>query len=88
MFMAFLLIDLTGGRIETHLEIIGVLALLAFYRDWRVLMTASIIISAALFLAAIFWPHAIFGMFSFELWRWLEPTREPATTGRDCGPPV
>jgi two-component system, sensor histidine kinase and response regulator len=74
MFMAFLLIDLTGGRIETHLEIIGALALLAFYRDWRVLMTASIIISAALFLAAIFWPHAIFGVFSFELWRWLEPT--------------
>jgi two-component system sensor histidine kinase/response regulator len=73
MFMSVLLIDLTGGRIETHLQIIAALALLAFYRDWRVLVTASIIICADFFLAGIFWPHAIYGVFSTESWRWLEP---------------
>ena len=36
-----LLIHLTGGRIETHFHVFGSLAFLAFYRDWRVLLTAS-----------------------------------------------
>ncbi len=74
MLIAVLLIDLTGGRIETHLQIIGALALLAFYRDWRVLVTASIVICTDLFLAGIFWPQAIYGVFAMEPWRWLEPT--------------
>src|ERR1043165_4616864 len=34
-----LLIHLTGGRIETHFHVFGSLAFLAFYRDWRVLVT-------------------------------------------------
>jgi two-component system sensor histidine kinase/response regulator len=74
MFMTVLLIDLTGGRIETHLQIIGALALLAFYRDWRVLVTAAIVICGDLFLASIFWPHTLYGVFSVEPWLWLEPT--------------
>ena len=39
--MSALLIHLTGGRIETHFHVFGSLAILAFYRDWRVLITAS-----------------------------------------------
>jgi hypothetical protein len=37
MLASALLIHLTGGRIETHFQIFGSLAFLAFYRDWRVL---------------------------------------------------
>src|SRR6266567_1955008 len=37
MLMSALLIDLTGGRIETHFHVFGSLLLLSFYRDWRVL---------------------------------------------------
>src|SRR2546423_14446272 len=36
-----LLIHLTGGRIETHFHVFGSLAFLAFYRDRRVLLSAS-----------------------------------------------
>jgi hypothetical protein len=43
MLMSGLLLHLTGGRIETHLHIFGVLAFLSFYRDWRVLVTSSIV---------------------------------------------
>jgi len=38
-----LLIHLSGGRIETHFHIFGSLAFLSFYRDWRVLITATAI---------------------------------------------
>src|SRR5581483_6559932 len=41
MLMGALLIHLSGGRIETHFHVFGSLALLAFYRDWRVLVSAS-----------------------------------------------
>ena len=41
-----LLIHLTGGRIETHFHVFGSLAFLAFYRDWRVLVTASAVVAA------------------------------------------
>ena len=43
MMISALLIDITGGRIETHFHIFGALALLSFYRDWRVLVTASVV---------------------------------------------
>src|SRR6185436_899484 len=39
-----LLIHLTGGRIETHFHIFGSLAFLACYRDWRVIVTASVLV--------------------------------------------
>ena len=42
MLWSALLIHLSGGRIETHFHIFGSLAFLAFYRDWRVLVTASL----------------------------------------------
>ena len=44
MLTSALLIHLTGGRIETHFHVFGSLAFLAFYRDWRVLITASLVV--------------------------------------------
>ena len=42
MLWSALLIHLTDGRVETHFHIFGSLAFLAFYRDWKVLPTATI----------------------------------------------
>ena len=44
MFWSALLIHLTGGRIETHFHVFGSLAFLAFFRDWRVFITATIVV--------------------------------------------
>ena len=74
MLMSELLIDLTGGQIETHFLIFGALAFLSFYRDWRVLVTASIVTSADYSMGGIFWPQAIYGVLAVDPWRWLEHT--------------
>src|SRR4051812_43371273 len=44
MLMSALLIGLTGGRVETHFHVFGSLVLLSFYRDWRVLIPATIVV--------------------------------------------
>ena len=49
MLMSALLIHLGGGRIEVHFHIFGSLAFLALYRDWKVLITASVIVAAGPF---------------------------------------
>src|SRR6185369_16976571 len=41
-----LVIHLSGGRIEAHFHIFGSLAFLAIYRDWRVLVPATIVAAA------------------------------------------
>ena len=46
MLWSALLIHLSGGRIETHFHVFGSLAFLAFYRDWRVLLTATVVVAA------------------------------------------
>src|SRR5712691_11761561 len=72
MLMSALLIYLTGGRIETHFHVFGSLAFLAFYRDWRVLVPATIVVAADHFLRGIFWPQSVYGVLSASEWRWLE----------------
>jgi signal transduction histidine kinase len=67
-----LLIHLTGGRFETHFHIFGSLTFLAFYRDWRVLVTATIVVTADHLVRGIFWPQSIFGVVDAGQWRWLE----------------
>jgi diguanylate cyclase (GGDEF)-like protein/PAS domain S-box-containing protein len=66
------LIHLTGGRIETHFSIFGSLAFLAFYRDWRVLVTASAIVAADHLVRGFLWPQSVYGVGFVEPWRWLE----------------
>jgi len=72
MLMSTLLIHLTGGRIETHFHVFGSLAILAFYRDWRVLITASVIVYIDHLLRGIFWPRSVYGVLSATPWRALE----------------
>lgn len=72
MFFSTLLIHLTGGRIETHFHIFGSLAFLAFYRDWKVLASATIVVVLDHFLRGMYWPQSIFGVATSNHWRWLE----------------
>ncbi|HUS11555.1 MAG TPA: hypothetical protein VMZ30_13900, partial [Pyrinomonadaceae bacterium] len=72
MLMSGLLIHLAGGRIETHFHVFGSLAFLSFYRDWRVLVPATLVVAADHFLRGIFWPQSVFGVLAVSQWRWLE----------------
>jgi PAS domain S-box-containing protein len=72
IFFSALLIHLTGGRIETHFHIFGSLAFLAFYRDWKVLASATIVVALDHFLRGMYWPQSIFGVVTPSHWRWLE----------------
>ncbi len=72
MLMGALLIHLTGGRIETHFHVFGSLAFLAFYRDWRVLVPATIVVALDHMLRGYFWPQSVYGVFVASQWRWLE----------------
>ena len=72
MLMGALLIHLTGGRIETHFHVFGSLAFLAFYRDWRVLVPATLVVALDHFLRGLFWPESVYGVLVASPWRWLE----------------
>ena len=72
MLTSSLLIEATGGRIESHFHIFGSLAFLAFYRDWRVLATASAVAAADHVLRGIWWPFSIYGSLTASPLRSLE----------------
>jgi signal transduction histidine kinase/ActR/RegA family two-component response regulator len=72
MLMSALLIHLTGGRIETHFHVFGSLAILAFYRDWRVLLSATAVVYIDHLMRGIFWPESVYGVLHAPIWRSLE----------------
>jgi PAS domain S-box-containing protein len=72
MLYSALLIHLTGGRIETHFHVFGSLTFLAFYRDWRVLITATVVVAVDHLLRGFLWPQSVYGVLSGAEWRWLE----------------
>jgi len=72
MLWSALLIHLTGGRIETHFHVFGSLAWLAFYLDWRILVTATVVVAGEHFLRGVFYPESVYGITNPEWWRFLE----------------
>src|SRR6202035_1049322 len=72
MMMSALLIHLSGGRIETHFHVFGSLAFLAYYRDWRVLIPATVIVAADHAVRGIYFPESVFGVLTASPWRWVE----------------
>ena len=72
LLMGALLIHLTGGRLETHFHVFGSLAFLAFYRDWRVLIPATVVVALDHMLRGMFWPQSVYGVVVASQWRWLE----------------
>ena len=72
MLASSLLIHVTGGRMETHFHIFGSLAFLAFYRDWRVLVSASVVISVDHWFRGVYFPQSFYGVLTASPWRWFE----------------
>ena len=72
MLTSALLIHLSGGRIETHFHVFCSLALLAFYRDFRILLTASLVIATDHIVRGAFWPQSVYGVLSASPWRAVE----------------
>ena len=72
MLMSALLIALTGGRIETHFHVFGSLVVLSFYRDWRVLVPATMVVALDHFLRGVFFPYSVYGVLSASPWRSIE----------------
>lgn len=72
MLASAMLIHLSGGRIETHFHVFGSLAFLAFYLDWTVLVTATVVVAAEHFVRGLFWPESVYGITNPEWWRFIE----------------
>ncbi|MBL8910075.1 MAG: PAS domain-containing protein [Archangium sp.] len=72
MMWSALLIHLTGGRIETHFHVFGSLAFVAFYRDWKVLVTATVVVASDHLFRGLAYPESVYGIANPEWWRFLE----------------
>ncbi len=72
MLWSALLIHLSGGRIETHFHVFVSLAILAFYRDWKVLVPAALVVITDHFMRGLLWPQSVYGIANPESWRFLE----------------
>ncbi len=67
-----LLIHLTGGRIETHFHVFGSLAFLVLYRDWRIMVTATLAIVLDHLLRGLWFPSSVYGVPYVTIWRTAE----------------
>jgi len=72
MLWSALFIHLTGGRIETHFHVFGSLAFVAFYFDWPVLATATVVVAADHLIRGLLYPESVYGIPNPEWWRFLE----------------
>jgi len=72
MMFSALIIHVFGGRIESHFHVFGSLALLAFYRDHRVLAVATAVTALDHGVRGVFWPQSVFGVLNASDFRWLE----------------
>lgn len=72
MLFSALFVHLTGGRIETHFHVFCSLAILAFYLDWRVLVTAAATVALEHFMRGVLWPESVYGIVNPEWWRFGE----------------
>jgi methyl-accepting chemotaxis protein len=72
MAMGALLIHLSGGRIETHFHVFGSLAILSFYRDWRVLVLATVVVLLDHVGLGIYDPQSVYGVATIQPLRWVE----------------
>jgi len=72
MMWSALLIHLSAGRLETHFHVFGSLAFLALYRDWKVLVPATIVVIADHLARQLLWPESVYGITDPAWWRFLE----------------
>jgi PAS domain S-box-containing protein len=72
MLMSSLLIHVSGGRMEMHFHVFGSLAFLGFYRDWRVLVPAVLVVLADHAIRGYFIPMSVYGLPTGAELRFLE----------------
>src|SRR5205085_7365118 len=72
MLMSALLISLTGGRIEAHFHVFGSLVILSLYRDWRVLIPATLVVGLDHFFRGVYWPYSVYGVLTASSLRLVE----------------
>jgi hypothetical protein len=72
MLFSALFIHLSGGRIETHFHIFGSLAWLAFYLDWQILVTATVMVALDHGVRGLLIPESVYGMVHAGHWRFVE----------------
>src|SRR5439155_15725511 len=41
-------------------------------RDWKVLLSASVVVAADHLLRGLYWPQSVYGVTLIEPWRWVE----------------
>ncbi len=70
MAMGGLLMHVAGGRVELHFHVFASLAILAMYRDYHVIVAATVVTAADHLLRGIFAPLSIFGDANAESWLW------------------
>lgn len=72
MLWGALIIHVSGGRIEAHFHIFVSIAILSIYRDWRILVTATVVIALDHYIRGIYYPLSVFGVSTASEYRWLE----------------
>jgi hypothetical protein len=72
MLWSALFIHLTGGRIETHFHVFGSLAFVAFYFNWPLLLTSTVVVAADHLVRGLLYPESVYGIANPEWWRFLE----------------
>ena len=72
MLMSALMIYVIGGSVEAHLHVFVSLALLAFYRDCRVLMLATLVVAVDQVIRGVYWPQTVFGVLVEGELQWIE----------------
>ena len=72
MLLSGLLIKLSGDRLETHFHVFCSLVILSFYRDWRVLVLATLVAAADHFSHGAYRPFSMHGALSEGPWRPIE----------------
>jgi methyl-accepting chemotaxis protein len=70
--MGGLFVHVGGGRIEFHFHYFVSMAVLALYRDWRVLIAATLVAALDHAGRGIFWPQSMYGIETASRLRWIE----------------
>ncbi len=72
MLQSALFTHLGSGRIEVHFGVFVALAFLGTYRDWRVLLTATVVVATEHLARGLLLPHSVFGTDTPDVLRVLE----------------
>jgi len=70
--LSSLFIHLGGGRIELHFSVFVTLAFLTAYRDWRVMLTGTVVVAGDHLLRGLLLPQSVFGTEQADLLRVVE----------------